>query len=257
MEETIIKEFENPGLKDPILIEGFPGLGEVGRIAVQFLIKKLKAKKLAELYSPHFPHYVLVDDNGVARLLSGRFFFWKDKEGRHDIILLTGDSQAQTIDGQYEVTDKIIEFAKSKGVKLAISLGGYRAESKEGPEVIAISSSPSILELAYKAGAKASPEGNPVVGMAGLLVGLAKFKGIEALCILAKTKGYLPDPEASKKSLRVLANLLKIQVDLSDLDQEIEKAKKIMEKLKTLNEHRDKFIESLKRSERERMTYIS
>ena len=257
MEETIINEFESPELKDPVLIEGFPGLGEVGRIAVQFLVKKLKAKKLAELYSPHFPHYVLVDDNGVARLLSGQFFFWKNEGNGPDIILLTGDSQAQTIDGQYEVTDKIIEFAKSKGVKLAISLGGYRAESEGSPEVIAISSSPSILELAYKAGAKASPEGNPVVGMAGLLVGLAKFKGIDALCILAKTKGYLPDPEASKKSLRVLINLLKLQVDLSDLDQEIEKAKEIMEKLKMLNERKDRFIESLKRSEKERMTYIS
>ena len=257
MEETTIKEFENPDLNEPVLIEGFPGLGEVGRIAVQFLIEKLKAKKLAELYSPHFPHYVLVDDKGTARLLNGRFFFWKNKEGKHDLILLTGDSQAQTIDGQYEVTDKIIEYAKTKGVKLAISLGGYRAEVEDAPDVVAVSSTPSTLEMAYEAGAKASPEGNPVVGMAGLLVGLAKFKEIDALCILARTRGYFPDPEASKRALEVLVKALKIQVDLSELDEEIKRAKEIMEKMKTLNERKDRIVEGFRKSERDRMTYIS
>ncbi|MEM2875622.1 MAG: PAC2 family protein [Candidatus Bathyarchaeia archaeon] len=255
MEETVIKEVATPKLRNAILLEGFPGLGEVGRIAVEFLIKKLRAEKMAELYSPHFPHHVLVDSEGTVRLLSGRFFFWINNYGGQDLILLTGDSQVQTTDGQYEVTDKIIEYAKAKGVKLAISIGGYRVEAEDAPDVVAVSSTPSVLEIAYRAGAKISPEGNPVVGMAGLLVGLAKFKGLDALCILSRTRGYLPDPSASKRALEVLIKILKIQVDFSELDGEIERIRGIMEKMRGIGERRDRLIEDLKRSER--VSYIS
>ena len=60
MEKTTIEEKMQIKLKDPILIEGLPGLGMVGNIAMQYLIKQLKAKKFAKLYSPHFPYYVIV-----------------------------------------------------------------------------------------------------------------------------------------------------------------------------------------------------
>jgi proteasome assembly chaperone (PAC2) family protein len=71
MKETIINETAKIEAKNPILIEGLPGLGMVGRIAVSFLAKQLKAKKFAELYSPHFPYYVLVNKKGNVRLLHG------------------------------------------------------------------------------------------------------------------------------------------------------------------------------------------
>ncbi|MEM2539346.1 MAG: PAC2 family protein, partial [Candidatus Bathyarchaeia archaeon] len=60
MKKTVIIEKEEVELKNPILIEGLPGLGMVGKIAVKYLIKQLKARKFAELYSPHFAYYVLV-----------------------------------------------------------------------------------------------------------------------------------------------------------------------------------------------------
>ena len=52
MKETIIKELKKVELKNPILVEGFPGLGMVGSIATKYLVKKLNAKKIAFLYSP-------------------------------------------------------------------------------------------------------------------------------------------------------------------------------------------------------------
>ncbi|MCK4482605.1 PAC2 family protein, partial [Candidatus Bathyarchaeota archaeon] len=46
MKETFIKELAKVELKSPVLIEGLPGLGLVGKIATRYLIKKLNAKKL-------------------------------------------------------------------------------------------------------------------------------------------------------------------------------------------------------------------
>ena len=68
MKKSVIKELADVELKNPILIEGFPGLGMVGSIATKYLAKQLKAKEYAILYSPHFPYHVLVDKKGSARL---------------------------------------------------------------------------------------------------------------------------------------------------------------------------------------------
>ena len=50
---------KKPKLKNPILIEGLPGIGNVGKLAVEHLIDKTNAVKFAEIYSKDFPPQVL------------------------------------------------------------------------------------------------------------------------------------------------------------------------------------------------------
>jgi len=47
-----------PKLKNPILIEGLPGIGNVGKLAVEHLIDSIGATKFAEIYSKDFPPQV-------------------------------------------------------------------------------------------------------------------------------------------------------------------------------------------------------
>ena len=47
-----------PELDKPILIEGLPGVGNVGKIAADFLAEKLNAKRFATVYSDSFPPQV-------------------------------------------------------------------------------------------------------------------------------------------------------------------------------------------------------
>ena len=256
MRRTIIKERGPVELKNPVLIEGLPGLGMVGRIATKYLIKKLKAKPFAHLYSPHFPYYVIVNKKGNVRLLRGVFYYWQNSKGR-DLMLFTGDSQAQTIEGQYELAAKIIEFAKSKGVNLIVTLGGFRKEVEETPKVYVASTSESLLEEALKADGLKSPSGNPIVGIAGILLGMARFSGIDALCLLGETRGYLPDPKAAKSVLKVLCKILNLEIDLSGLDLEIERAEKLLEKMRQIETKRELYVKRLQREERERTSYIS
>jgi len=257
MKETFIKEKTKVKLKNPILIEGLPGLGTVGRIATRYLIKQLNAKKFAELYSPHFPYYVLVNKRGSVRLLRGNFYFWKNNAGENDLIFLTGDSQAQTIEGQYEVSSSILNFVSKLNTKLIITLGGYRKEVEEEPKVVAVSTNPKILKKALQAKALVSSSGNPIVGTAGLLLGLAKFQNIDALCLLGETRGYLPDPLAAKSVLEVLQRMLGIKVDMSDLDKEIEKSKQIVAKMREIEQRREEYARKQRKTEEERITYIS
>jgi len=257
MEKTTIKEKMKPELKNPVLVEGLPGLGMVGRIATRYLITQLKAKKLAELYSPHFPYYVLVNKKGNVRLLRGEFYFWKNESGKSDIILLTGDHQAQTIEGQYEVANCILDFAEKHGVKMTVTIGGYRKETEEAPKVVAVSTNPELLKRALQAEAVASPAGNPIVGTAGLILGLARFRNIDALCLLGETQGYLRDPRAAQSVLRVLQKILDLKVNLSKLEGAIEKSDEIVEKMREIEERRKAYEQKMRQIEGERITYIS
>jgi len=257
MKTTTIKELTKIELKNPVLVEGLPGLGMVGRIATRYLAKQLKAKKLAILYSPHFPYYVLVNKKGSVSLLHGEFFFWKNDAGENDFIFFTGDSQAQTIEGQYDVASSILDFAEKNNVNIIVTIGGYRKEVEETPRVVAVSTSPALLNEALKAKAVPSPAGNPIVGTAGLLLGLAKFRKIDAICLLGETRGYLPDPTAAKSVVEVLQKMLKIKVNLSGLDKEIDKSKEIVDRMQEIEKRREKYAQKMRRVEEERITYIS
>jgi uncharacterized protein len=256
MKETYIKEFVEIQPNKPILIEGLPGLGLVGKIALRYLIKQLKPKKIAYLYSPHFPYFVLVNKKGNVRLLRGAFYYYQNPKG-NDIILFTGDSQSQTIEGQYEIADRMLDFSEKHGVKTIATIGGYRMESKEKPKVFIAATSQDLLQKAIQSGASLSTSGSPIVGTAGLILGLAKFKKIDAICLLGETRGYLPDPLAAKSVLEVLKSTFNFDLDLAGLNEEIAKAETMVTRLQQIEEKRAVQAEETRKQEDKKTTYIS
>jgi hypothetical protein len=256
MKETYIKQFVEIQPNNPVLIEGLPGLGLVGKIALRYLIKQLKAKKIAYLYSPHFPYFVLVNKKGNARLLRGAFYYYKNPKG-NDILLFTGDSQSQTIEGQYEIADRMLDFSEKHKVKTIATIGGYRMEPKEKPKVYIAATSKEIRDKAIQAGATLSVSGSPIVGTAGLILGLAKFKKIDALCLLGETRGYLPDPLAAKSVLEVLKGTFNFDLDLEGLNEEIARAETMAARLQQIEEKRAIQAEETRKQEDKKTTYIS
>ncbi|MCX6644582.1 MAG: PAC2 family protein [Candidatus Bathyarchaeota archaeon] len=257
MKETYIKEFLQIEPTNPVLIEGLPGLGLVGKIALRYMIKQLKAKKIAYLYSPHFPYFVLVNKKGNVRLLRGAFYYYKNPNGPNDIILFTGDSQSQTIEGQYEIADRILDFSEKYNIKTIATIGGYRMEPKEKPKVFIAATSQEILDKALQAGATLSTSGSPIVGTAGLILGLARFKKINALCLLGETRGYLPDPLAAKSVLEVLKSTFNFDLDLTGMNEEIARAETMVTRLQQIEEKRALQAEQTRKEEDKKTTYIS
>jgi len=257
VKETYVKEYTKAEMNNPILIEGFPGLGLVGKIAIRYLIKKLEAKSFAYLYSPHFPYFVLVNKKGNIRLLRGSFYFWKNPKGPNDLIFFTGDSQSQTIEGQYEIADRVLDFSQKHDVKTIITIGGYRMEADTKPKVYVAATTQTLLDKALSAGATVSTSGSPIVGTAGLILGLARFRKIEALCLLGETRGYLPDPLAARSVLEVLKATAGFDLDLAGLDEEIAKAETMVTRLQKIEEKRALQAEETRKEEDKKTTYIS
>ncbi len=74
MDKPYFRQIFKPVLENPILVQGLPGFGNVGKVAAYLLIKFCGAKSFAELYSPSFPDYVSVNSSGICRLPRYEFY---------------------------------------------------------------------------------------------------------------------------------------------------------------------------------------
>jgi proteasome assembly chaperone (PAC2) family protein len=129
--DTRIHELSKAELKEPVLIQGLPGLGYVGKVAVDYFIEKLKPKKFAELYSSYllFPDGNLginISEDGTYSLPKYEFYSFGEKEP--NAIFLTGDAQP-SVTGQYEVASIVLDFAQRFNSKMVLTMGGYGTRS--------------------------------------------------------------------------------------------------------------------------------
>src|SRR2546428_8610792 len=132
MDNIVIRYLDLPKLEDRIFIEGLPGIGNAGRLAGEHLKDGLKGVKFAEIFSKYFPPQVLVQDDGQVKLVNNEMHYVKRNNGT-DLILLTGDYQGLTPEGQYELSDFILKELKGLGVRRIFTLGGDR-EGRLGAE---------------------------------------------------------------------------------------------------------------------------
>ncbi|UCF08378.1 MAG: proteasome assembly chaperone family protein [Thermoplasmata archaeon] len=253
MEEVIIDYIQKPEIQTPILIEGLPGVGNVGKLAAEHLIDKLDAVKFADMYSKHFPPQVLVGEDGVVRLVNNEFHYAKaQNEGSSDLIILVGDYQGMTPEGQYELAHRILELAKEFRVKMIFTLGGYGlGKMVKSPRVLGATTDKSLVEEMKNHGitfTKGEP-GSGIVGASGLLLGLGKLAGIESVCLMGETSGYFADPKAAQAVLEVLTKILHVSIDFKDLQMKAKEIDQMTTRLKDLEE-------SMMESQREDLNYF-
>ena len=229
-----------PKLRNTILIEGLPGIGNVGKVAVDFLIDELKAKKIYEITSYTFPHSVFVNEDNLVELPMVEVFYKQIR--KRDLLLLGGDVQPIDEISSYEFSDKILDLAQKFDTREIITLGGIGlADIPKKPKVYCTANSKKIIDR-YKSelvSNKLYGVVGPIVGVSGLLLGLSSKRNIEAISFLAETYGhpmYL-GIKGAKEILRVLNKKLELNIDVNKLDREIKDIEsEIMKKTEQLSE---------------------
>ncbi|MBN2368456.1 PAC2 family protein [Candidatus Woesearchaeota archaeon] len=209
--------------KDAVLIAGLPGIGNVGKIVVDFLIDELKAVKVCEFFSYHMPHSVFVKEDNLIGLPKIELYYIKSK----NLLVLTGDTQPIDESGTYSFCDALLDFFQDNNCKEIITLGGIGLGSvPKLPKVYATGNDKEIVKK-YKA-AKVSTKiygvVGPIIGVSGLLLGLSGKRSIPAVSLLAETLGhpmYL-GLKGSRELLKVLDKKLDLKVDFKNLEKEID-----------------------------------
>ncbi|MDR0198259.1 MAG: proteasome assembly chaperone family protein [Methanomassiliicoccaceae archaeon] len=238
---NVVKYHDRPGMIAPVLIEGLPGVGNVGKIAADYLAEKLDAKKFAEIYSKHFPPQVMLDADCVAQLACNALYH--ANAGGRDIIFLLGDYQGLTAEGQYELAEEVMEVAASMNVSKIFTLGGFGIGTVvDRPRVLGAVSSLSMKGALEGHGVTFVP-GEPSAGIAGasgLILGMSRVRDIEAACLMGETSGYFIDHKSSSVLLKVLIGILGVDVDMQELNERSQQMEEFTSKIKEIAEDHSK-----------------
>jgi hypothetical protein len=212
-------------------IVGSRGLRSVGKIAVDYLVEKLQPRLIEELYSPHFPMIYQTQPSYAAHPdYPGRPGVWL----QHDRIelpkvefylsdsprlLLTRGYHAN-FQGQHEVAEQVLDIYEKHSVTRLFVLAGYGVG--EG-EVCCAATDPELVDELKKRGIGTGYEG-PFIGFSGLVLGLAKLRGIKGICLFGRSQPNpedpeSPDPRAAGKVLEKLADILELDLDLTGLEK--------------------------------------
>lgn len=235
MENIVIRYSEKPKLKDPIFIEGLPGIGNVGKLAAEHLIDELGATKFAEIVSKYFPPQVLVQDGGLVKLVNNEFYYVKGVGKGIDLVFLVGDFQGMNPEGQYELTDFVLTVLKEFGVRDVFTLGGYGVgRIVEKPKVFGAATHKELVDEMEKYGVVFSrgEPGTGIVGASGLLLGLGGLHDMRSVCFMGETSGYFVDPKSAQAVLEVLSQALGIEVDFSKLEDKAKHIDAITDRLR-------------------------
>ena len=251
-----------PEMKNPVLLVGLPGIGNVGKVSVDFIIDELKAEKIYDLFSYSFPHSVFVNEENLVELPSIEMFY--KKIGKNDVLFLAGDVQPIDETSCYEFCEKVLDIFESLGGKEIITLGGIGLQDvPKKPKVYCTGNSKKIVDK-YVKGTIANNELHgivgPIIGVSGLLIGLSQKKKIESVTLLAETFGhpmYL-GIKGAREILKILNKKLNIGINLNDMDKEIKELEtEMMKRTEEITEVRKQTaIKKLKGKFGDEVSYI-
>ncbi|MGI0100678.1 MAG: proteasome assembly chaperone family protein [Candidatus Micrarchaeaceae archaeon] len=236
MGETTIKMKKGIVPNKPILIVGLPGIGNVGKLVAEHLKREYNAQKFAVIYSPHFPHQVVMLKSGGVRLVNNRFYLIKSKKpSGNDIIILTGDAQAVTPEGQYEVNSKIVEFFKSLGGRFVYTIGGYNIGTgiEKNPRVFGNATTKGVVGQFKNTGVIFGESKGVIWGSAGLIIAFAKSEKLDGVCLMGETNFLDVDARAAKAVLIQLSKKLNLDIDMTNMDKMIERTAKAIKELES------------------------
>ncbi len=218
---------KKPELKSPILIEGLPGIGNVGKITADFLIDGMKAKKIGEFQGEGLPHSVFVNEENLIELPTIELFCKKNKNGK-DVLIVAGDAQPVDEKSCYAFCEQVLNLAEDYKCSEIITLGGIALKQEpQNPQVYCTGNDKKkINNFTKNTKLRKDLYGivGPIVGVSGVLPGLAKRRQIPAISLLAETFNHplYIGIKGAKEILAIIKQKLKVKIDIEMLDKEIQ-----------------------------------
>ncbi len=247
-----IKLYKEPELEKPDLVVGWPGIGNVGIIAVDTLKGMLKAEEFGEIESWDFFYPQMISFKaGLLEDLefpSNKFYF--KRVGKKDLIFFIGEEQpteagVRYAEGKkaYQMANLVLDVGEKFGCQRVYTSGAAVAPIHHTmkPRVWAVPNREELIdevkgyentilmsEIEGRGG-----QGN-ITGLNGLLLGVAKKRGLEGICVMGEIPIYVAQfplyyPKASKSVLEVLTKILGIRIDLSQFDNFIQRVEEKIE----------------------------
>ena len=237
-----VKLFSEPQLRRPDMVVGWPGIGNIGLVTVDTLRKSIDAEELGEIepWDFFYPSKVIIRA-GVLRDMefpTNKFYYKRLPE--RDLMLFVAEEQPSGGDRvyaegseAYQMANFVLDVAEKFGCRRIYTSGAAVSPTHHDarPKVWAAATSREVLSEARRQAntvpmseVEGHGEFGNITGLNGLLIGVARKRGFEGMCLMGEIPDYLsrvpfPYPRASRSVLEVLAVLLGVDIDYRPLDE--------------------------------------
>jgi proteasome assembly chaperone (PAC2) family protein len=244
-----IRYIKEPVLNDPVLVASWPGIGNIGVIAVDAMRRSLRAEQLAyiEPWDYFYPNKAIIRNGELVDLSfpSSEFFF--QRTDKRDLIFFAGEEQPTESGRVYAEGSKalamanmVLDVAQRFGCKRIYTSGAAVAplHHTARSRVWAVPNSEALLDelkeydnTVLMSGVEGRGGQGTITGLNGLLLGVARRRGMEAVCLMGEIPVYLqgfpfPYPKGSKSVLEVLTAALGIWMDMNAINHLAEDSEK-------------------------------
>lgn len=246
-------------------IGGWVDAGEAATGSTQYLAKKLKAKKFAEIPIAKFHVFqtpgqlslrpqIRIED-GILKehsLPQNQFLCAKVSDANSDLVLLLGTEPNLNWE---EYSDAILDLAEKFAVSRIYLLGGVldTTPHTREPHVSCLCSSEELKE-------EMRPYGMPFTNYEGpgrfgtTLLHNCQVRQLPMVCLTASAT-YYPEfniviarnPKSIRAVVRMLSRLLGLSLDISDLDREVERFEAKLGLIVRRNSRLRAYVEKLER----------
>ncbi len=207
--------------KNPLIIEGFPGIGLIGNIVSQHLIEELKMEYVGTFESPFFLPLVVVYE-GVIR---NPVRIFESKE--HNLVTVFSEIPvAQEV--SHPVGINLVKWAKEVGISEFLSLAGIATPGEEERIFVAATSEEALKQFN---GETTLFEMGSITGISGVVMRECLNHDIPGYCLLGETHSPNPNPRAAARVVEVINKRWKLGVDTKPLLEQAEKIEKTLQQL--------------------------
>jgi proteasome assembly chaperone (PAC2) family protein len=249
-----VKLYKEPKLENPILIASWPGIGNIGLLAVDTLRNLIDAEEFGEIEPMEFfyPRKVVIHSGEIKNLEfpESRFYYKQLKE--RDLIIFIGDEQPAEAGRTYaegtkayQMANLVLDVAVKFGCRRVYTSGAAVAPIHHSVKsrVWAVPNSKDLLKeikdipnTILMSDIEERGGQGTITGLNGLLLGVARKRGLEAICLMGEIPVYLqgfpfPYPKASKAVLEAFSFETGINVETDTLDALIAQNQEEIERL--------------------------
>jgi len=232
LSEITFHEYQKKDVTNAMVIISFPTIGLVSTIVANFLVTKLKLKRIGALLHDDFYPAAIIKD-GIPTPPVG--IFAGDNECGPDgscdqLVIISSDLpiKASLIS---PLADKILGWCRQNRCKLVTTIEGVNRTDPLGEEI-------GVFHVASNDEALRSLEGLPtqplergmVSGLSGVLLYKGNISDFGVTCLLAEAHQDYPDSRSAAEVLKVLDKMVpQIKMDPKPL---LEEAKYIEDQIK-------------------------
>jgi hypothetical protein len=234
------------------MIVGWPGIGNVGIITVETMRQALQAEELGEIepWDFFYPNKVVIQA-GILTDMSfpGSKFYFK-RTPKKDLLFFIGEEQPATRESAYaegkrayEMANMVLDVAQKFSCRRVYTSGAAIAITHHTmlPKVWAVANQKLLLSELHSYDntilmSEVEGKGNQgsITGLNGLLIGAAKRRGMEGICLMGEIPDYLsrmpfPYPKASKAVLGTLARIMGVTIAHNPLEDMINQMDTVVE----------------------------